>query len=88
MWFFSKIWAEFWDFLDTRQNYGIMIAKPIIMVPTLPPKKQGRHFAKGRNPAETQRMLYGIMIAKAGISTGLCESKLPPKAGQLVETDF
>jgi len=64
------------------------LPKAIITVPALPAEKQGRHFAKGRNPAETQRMLYGIMIAKAGISTGLCESKLPPKAGQPVETDF
>ena len=68
MWFFSKIWAEFWDFLDTRQNYGIMIAKAIIMVPTLPPKRQERHFAGRRKPVETQRVFHSI--SRSGISPG------------------
>ena len=27
-------------------------------------QKQGRHFARRRKPAETKRMLYGIMIAE------------------------
>ena len=75
MWFFSKIWAEFWDFLDTRQNYGIMIAKAIIMVPTLPPKRQERHFAGRRKPVETQRVFHSIMIAKPIIMV----PTLPPK---------
>ena len=75
LWFFSKIWAEFWDFLDTRQNYGIMIAKAIIMVPTLPPKRQERHFAGRRKPVETQRVFHSIMIAKPIITV----PTLPPK---------
>lgn len=64
MWFFSKIWAEFWDFLDTQQNYGIMIAKAIIMVPTLPPKEQERYFARRRKPVETLQIVFGIMIGR------------------------
>ncbi len=47
------------------ESCGIMIGKAIITVPTLPPKKQGRHFAKGRKPVETQWIFQGIMIGKA-----------------------
>ena len=41
--------------------YGIVIAEAIITVPTLPPKKQGRHFAGRRKPVETQPVFYGII---------------------------
>ena len=52
------------------ESCGIMIDKaiitvPTLTVPTLPPKKQGRHFAKGRKPVETQWIFQGIMIGKA-----------------------
>ena len=32
----------------------------------LPTQKQGRHFALWRKTAETEQIIYGIMIAKAG----------------------
>ena len=91
MWFFSKIWAEFWDFLDTRQNYGIMIAKAIIMVPTLPPKRQERHFAGGRKPVETQRIFHSIMIAKPiiqSVEKGSGVALAPSAEGAVSEADW